>query len=303
MKRIIIVLFLINIGLVNGQTNCDNYCLSFDDSLCISHIFIDTANAPLNIWQIGRPQKPSLDTNIFNSRVIITDTADSYPAGNYSAFIITNLATMGDIYGFKMFSGNYHVETDSLKDYGKIEFSPDNGLTWIDLINDTTYSRSITWYSDKPVLTGHSGNNYKWFDVLLADNGSVFNIQAGDTLLYRFTFNSDSIFDNLSGLLFDNICFHDFVEGISETHFKPIKSKIFPNPSTGIFTIEFENSSSEIFQLAVYDIHSKLILTKENITDNKATINTQQYKQGMYVYKLTNLKSKKRSWGKFIKDD
>jgi len=301
MKRIIIVLFLFNSGYIYSQTNCDNYCLTFDDTLCSNHLFIDTANAPLNIWQIGRPQKSSLDTSIFNSNVIITDTTNPYPTNNYSVFVIRNQATAGDIYGCKMFQGGYHVGTDSLKDFGKIEFSPDNGSTWIDIINDTVYNSSIIWYSDKPVLTGYSGNSYKGFDVVLADNGSVFNIQLGDTLLYRFTFISDSIFDNLSGLLFDNICFHDFVEGISETHFRPIKSKIYPNPSTGIFIIEFENPNTEVFQLAVYDIHSKPILTKENITDNKTTIDTQQFKPGIYVYKLTNLKSKKRCWGKFIK--
>ena len=66
----------------------------------------------------------------------------------------------GDFYGMKMLTGNYLVKSDSLKDYGKIEFSPDNGSTWIDIINDTAYSSSISWYSAKPILTGNSGNFY-----------------------------------------------------------------------------------------------------------------------------------------------
>jgi hypothetical protein len=100
--------------------------------------------------------------------------------------------------------------------------------------------------------------------------------------------------------MYDDLCFSDFVEGISETRFKPIKSKIYPNPSNQLLTIEFENPGSELFELAVYDIHSKPILKKENIPDNRITLNTSTFQPGIYVYKITNLKAKKRCWGKFI---
>jgi len=298
MKKIITFLSILNVNLLYCQSPCDNYCLTFEDTICLNHLIIDTAAFPQNLWQIGRPQKPLFDSAASPINAIITDTIHPYAINNYSVFIINNTTTMGDVYGFRIFQGIYNVQTDSLQDYGRMEFSPDKGTTWIDLINDTIYN-AVVWDSQKPVLTGNS-HGWKYFDVLLVDIGSVFNIQLGDTLMFRFTFTSDSIPDNLGGLMYDNICFQDFIEGISEIHFKPIKSKIYPNPSSNIFTIEFENPKSEIFQLAVYDIHSKPIITKENITDNKTTIDAQQFKPGTYVYKLTNLKSKKRCWGKFI---
>ena len=96
------------------------------------------------------------------------------------------------------------------------------------------------------------------------------------------------------------LCFDDFVEGISEIHFKPIKSNIYPNPSTQIFTIEFDNPNSELFGLSVYNIQSKLVLKNDNITDNKITIDARLFQEGIYIYKLTNLKARKRCWGKFI---
>ena len=46
-------------------------------------------------------------------------------------------------------SGEYYVNSDSLTDFGLIEFSPDNGTTWIDLINDTTYANDLWWNSPK----------------------------------------------------------------------------------------------------------------------------------------------------------
>jgi len=253
----------------------------------------------MNIWQIGRSHKPLFSNYSKFSDVIITDTIHSYPINNHSVFIIKNRVTRGDIYGLRMFQGYYNVQTDSLRDFGKMEFSPDNGLTWIDMINDTLQNSNFLWYSSKPVLTGNS-NGWKSFDVSLADNGSVFNIKSGDTALFRFTFISDSIPDTLGGLMFANLCFYDFVEGVSQVHFKPIKSFIYPNPTKNIFTIEFANPKSEQFQLSIYDIQSKLILTKDDITGSKIVVDAGQFNPNTYIYKITCLKSQERSWGKFI---
>lgn len=301
MKKILTILLFLNFHTLYSQTSCDDnyYNIDFEDTVCLYHIVIDTTSFPNNIWQIGRPQKPLFDSTAYPTNVIITDTVNPYPVNNTSVFYIRNLATYGDLYGVKMFQGYYKVQTDSLSDYGLMEFSPDNGTTWVDLFNDTVYNIT-TWYSQMPVLTGNS-NGWGLFDLSLVDIGSVFNINLGDTLLYRFTFKSDSIADTLGGIIFDNFFFSDFIEGISETHFKPIKSKIYPNPSSKIFTVAFENPKAELFELSVYDIHSNLMLKKNNIYENSIILDAESFKPGIYVYKLTNPKAKKRSWGKFIK--
>ena len=118
--------------------------------------------------------------------------------------------------------------------------------------------------------------------------------------MFRFSFISDSIFDNSAGLMFDNFEFIDFIEGISEIRFTPIKSMIFPNPGKGVFTIEFDNPQSDPFELAVYDIRSKLLLKREGIKENKVVIDTRSFYPDTYIYKLTDLKAQKRCWGKFI---
>jgi hypothetical protein len=118
--------------------------------------------------------------------------------------------------------------------------------------------------------------------------------------LFRFTFISDSIYDNLGGLMYDYLYFFDFIEGISEIRFKPIRSSIYPNPTSDLFTIEFENPLSDPFELSIYDIRSKLVLKKENITDNKIVIDAKPFKPDIYIYKLTNMKAHKRCWGKFV---
>lgn len=303
MKRILFIISCLGLNLINSneiksQTCYDQYyCLSFYDTICRYHLSIDTTNTG-NVWQIGIPQKPMLDSTACDTKALVTDSLNAYPVNNQSVFTITNLATSGDVYGFRMFSANYYVQTDSLHDFGKIELSLDKGINWIDIINDTTYNNHFFWYSAKPVLTGRS-YVCKNFSVDLADLPSIHFFQIGDTMLFRFTFFSDSIFDNLSGLIFDDICFYDFVEGISETRFTSIWSKIYPNPSSGFFTIEFDNPEGKPFQLSVYDMQSRPMFTKEGITGNKIQLDMQKYDAGIYVYKITNVETKKRCWGRF----
>jgi len=296
MKTLITILFFLNVNLIYSQSDCENYCLTFEDTFCLNNLIIDTTEYPNNIWQIGISQKPFFNPLEIFPIAIITDTINSYPTNNYSVFIIQNIVSMGSIYGLNMLNGAYRVQTDSLKDYGMIEVSLDNGTTWYDIVNDTILN-DVVWYSPKPILTGNS-NGWQYFDVLLSDFGSIFNIQLGDTVLYRFSFKSDSIQDNLGGLMFDNICFQDFVEGVSKILFKPIKSSIYPNPSLNIFTIEFENPKAETFELSIYDIHSKLTLKKDDITENKIVVDATTFKSGTYIYKITNLTANKRCWGK-----
>jgi hypothetical protein len=299
MKTLLIVIFIIDFNILYSQSNCDNYCLNLKDTTCFNHVYKDTVKYPGNIWQIGRSHKPFFPDNLSNLDVIITDTIHPYPVNNHSVFIIKDNITMGDMYGVRIFQGNYNVQTDSLHDYGKIDFSPDNGKTWYDVINDTLKNPNFIWYSSRPILTGNS-HGWKSFDLNLADIGSVFNVKREDTILFRFTFISDSIPDTLGGIMFRSLCFFSFVEGVSEIHFKPIKSYIYPNPTNNIFTIEFANPKSEKFQLSIYDIHSKPIMIKDDISGNKVIIDAAQYKPNIYIYKLTCPKTQERSWGKFI---
>jgi len=293
-----ILFFLLLCSQYNFAQSCFDayYCLTFDDTTCLYHLGIDTSLSN-NIWQVGVSHKPVLNFGSCSNLISIsTDTVNPYPVNNHSAFTITNIATSGDVFGFKMFSGSYAVQSDSLNDYGTIEISLDNGASWIDIINDTVYSNYFMWFSSKPVLTGHTCAN---FSVDIGNLSGIQPINIGDTIIYRFSFFSDSIPDTLGGLMFDDICFFDFVEGVSQIRFAAIKSKIYPNPSERFFTIEFENPDAKQFQLAIYDICSKPMYNSDKITSDKVSLDLQNYPAGMYVYKIVNLETRKRSWGRF----
>jgi hypothetical protein len=256
-------------------------------------------NYPGRSWQMGPPQKNIFHQAMSYPNVMVTDTLDTYPANDTSVFIIKNLGTQGAMYGVEVLQGMYYVNSDSLDDFGLIEFSPDNGLNWIDLVNDTSSLPNISWWSEKPVLTGNS-NGWMYFEVMLMDIGSAFRMNFGDTIRYRFSFISDNLPEELDGLMYDSFQFYEFVEGISEIRFKSVKSTISPNPGIALFRIDFENPYNDSFQLNIYDENSRLIYNDDNIEGVFTEYNAKGLSSGIYFYKLTNNKRHERSWGKFI---
>jgi len=156
-KAFTLLLICLNLSMVHSQSWGDNYCLFFDNGDNLDHLFIDTVNYPENIWQIGRPQKTVFNEAQSLPNVMITDTLNSYPVNNSSIFIIKDIVSYGMMEGIENLTGYFNVQSDSLNDYGKIEFSPDKGITWYDLIADTVNRTNWKWISSEPVLTGNSG--------------------------------------------------------------------------------------------------------------------------------------------------
>jgi len=142
---------------------------------------------------------------------------NSYPINDTSSFIIKflNDSFICDWQYLSIdFSFDFYVDSDTLTDFGKIEFSPDNGFSWIDVINDPFYSGLISWDTwsqsgatqyPRPILSGSSG---EWYHAITYGMHAIpisFGLQACDTLTWRFSFISDAVQTNKDGLMFDNI--------------------------------------------------------------------------------------------------
>ncbi len=310
MKHLLLIstFTLIVITTLFGQLE-DNYYISFDNQYGLQHIFIDTISNPNNIWQVGEPQKTVFSSAHSAPNAIITDSINSYPPNDTSIFTITNVA-FGQGYEWPhtvILSGYYYVNTDTITDYGKIEFSPDNGTTWIDMLNDTVIidtASNWTWFwpdYNKPVLTGNS-NQWKPFYIDLAILGHFYGVQDGDTVIFRFTFISDNIQTNKDGLMFDDIVSEDWVEGIGNVDFNKTKSICFPNPVKDHITIQFKNIENIEYNLEIYDITGKNLFNKVCHKDGTIELNVSFLNAGYYFYKLTDIKNQTLSVGKFIKE-
>ena len=176
-------------------------------------------------------------------------------------------------------AGAFYSNSDTLTDFGKIEFSYNNGINWIDLLNDTILTDTINndywcWHPWlQPVLTGNT-NDWYWFEGDIGKLGEFLGIQIGDTVLFRFSFISDSIQSFKDGIMFDDLTFVDeYHLGIKEIKFRYFKSKCFPNPAQETLIIKFENKDKSGFELFVFDITGKQILNRSNIkTKNYITL-------------------------------
>lgn len=247
------------------QLDWSNYDLNFDKSINRNRLIIDSNS----IWQIAKPNKTTFNSANSIPNAIITDKDSTYPINDTSSFIIKNIARgKGFTYPHTVILyGKYFVDSDSLNDFGMIEFSHDNGNSWIDLINDTLYMRNSWWWHPKPNLTGRS-NGWKEFYVNVAELGPILNIKDEDTILYRFTFISDSIDNGKDGLMFDDFHFEDYIEGIEEQS-NSLDISIYPNPASDYFILSstkvhnqmnslIYNSEGNLVQKSIIEINKKV---------------------------------------------
>ena len=86
--------------------------------------------------------------------------------------------------------------------------------------------------------------------------------------------------------------FHPTIAGKQETTAGIQDSKVFPQPATDRFSIEFELASSRVMEISLFDFSGKLIkcfhkdLVKKG--SNRFTFNTDALGQGIYFLKLSD---------------
>ena len=278
MKKLITILTLLMLTYTTFA-QWGEYLIDFDSPNSLNnHIIIDTISNPDNIWQIGVPNKTVFDGAYSLTHAIVTDTLNSYPVNDTSFFILKHIRP-GNQGGNESLQLNFWFKfnSDTLTDYGIVEASIDNGLTWINLLTeDTTYY--LQWLEPKPVLTGNSNG---WEHFALELYMLTYELGYSDTLLYKFTFISDSIQTNKDGWMLDDFQLADWWEGI-EDYSKSDLVKIYPNPSNGEISIINDSKVTNVYQIEIIDISGKIVLKKENIS-NKIRLDLPK---GLYLIKL-----------------
>lgn len=305
-KMKLALLFLLSIlssQILMGQINCLTGPppeINFQDPVPPGHdLVIDTVGNPNNLWQIAAPQKPVINSAYNYNRAIITDSLSPYPVNDTSSFVIKHEAGDGYPYSHTVkLSFWYWADTDSLNDYGIIEFSPDNGSSWFNF-EDPDIFWSMEWITVPPTLTGNSGGWQQAY-VNTAGLGDYFLIESEDTVQFKFTFISDSIPNDRDGLAFDYFEFCDFVESVPENQFEHINSFAFPNPVRNQMTIQFDNPRSAPFELSVYNSLGQQVSILEQVTANSVFFNTETMNPGVYFYTLSSTREKQVSNNRFV---
>lgn len=314
MKKLILFIFSVSFSFtVSAQWGMN---IDFENGLD-SIIKIDTVIMPNNQWQIGTPSKTYFNSAYSPTHAIMTDTVNPYYGPSVSRFEIKypapwNSWFLGGVY--LVFTHKF--DTDSLMDGCSIEYSTDDGLSFINILNNPfgniQHYNPITQEeihedslpNDK---MGLSGNSNGWIET----NVQFFGFSEGcsqqimwssDTLIVHFVFRANSSNpNNKEGWMIDDIHFYAN-ECLSIEELNSFTSTLYPNPTSNSATIDFENPTNSTFSLQVFDITGRTVIEQTNIRTNRTQLNTQNLPPGIYQYLLISEKERRQSFGKFVKE-
>lgn len=260
-------------------------------------IDIDTGN-PENIWQIGPPQKNIFDSAATFPNVLVTDTINTYPENNASSFYLNyndNIWASNLNYGVVAFQWKQKLDMDTSTDGGIIEYSVDNGNSWINIFNNP-YVYNFYGFDSLNVDTLNSGEwaftgtDSVWRDIWLCFDGGYFWYN-GSPVSIRFTFKSDSVDSNKEGWMIDNMLMHmTYLHGAINESEQPYL-KVYPSTTTGVVHIETVKLQEYhiIEQIELISIDGKVMQTFGR-APTKFYIDISNHAAGMYYLKITTNK-------------
>lgn len=263
-----------------------NYLQFFDgnDTLTSNSLIISLDTSSSNIWQIGPPQKTIFDSAASMPNVIVTDTINTYPDSNKSVF---HASVSGFVYwglGISAIRWKQKLDMEFKKDGGYIEFSVDSGATWTNVFRDTNVynfygydSANVDTLADGTVA--FTGTDTTWRDIWLCYQSTTF--QTHGIILFRFTFESDSVDANNEGWMIDNMLFQQTRFHTVNTVDPNKKILVYPTITNGIVKVATPDSKTKIENIVVVDINGRISKRYNNLQD-QTTINISDLSAGNY---------------------
>jgi len=259
--------------------------IDFDCQTNLNRISIDTFSNPNCIWQIGEPAKTVFTTTHSVPHVIVTDKLNPVPANDTSIFYLKHVTSPIPLHHLSM-SFWYQMDGDST-DRGIIEVSPDSAHTiWINLLTqDTTYY--FHWITTKPSLTGSTIGWQNFQVTLMEAYANMGGYLLTDTLLFRFTYITDSISTPHDGWMIDDFIIEDDVaEGMNKFQNDNFIS-VYPNPAAEHLTIRnTKNCDKKTVQILNYSGQ----IQYENDDFQGDFIDIRQLSNGVYFLKYSDTK-------------
>lgn len=257
--------------------------INFDDSGYHEYITIDSTVFGNNTWQVGQPDKQNFTSALSEPNVIVTDTTEPYASNDVSSFYI-RYETPGTPWGAWLetyISFHFRIDTDENLDFGKIAFSPDNGITWVDYSNDSIYN-GYYYLSGDPVITGYS---QYWEYYGIYNIPYMFGINPGDIIWYKFTFVSDQVQNGKDGWMIDNISLGDMYGGIGDNRAGIQQISAYPNPASQNIQLDFENlAPNEYKTIRCFNMYGQeLFLQQINKTSTDLMLNIAGWPRGTCI--------------------
>ena len=260
--------------------------IDFDCQTNLDRIYLDSVSNPACIWQIGELAKTVFNTSHSVPHVIVTDKINAVPPNDTSIFYLKHSTSHLTFHHLSL-SFWYQMDGDST-DRGIIEVSPDSAHNvWINLLTqDSTYN--FNWATTKPTLTG-STIGWQPFELTLMNSYSTMgNYPLADSVLFRFTYITDSISTPYDGWMMDDFLIEDdVVEGMNKFQDDNLIS-VYPNPTAANLTIRnTKNYGKKTVQILNYS--GQIQFENQNFQGN--FIDTRELTNGAYLLKYSDTKS------------
>lgn len=257
----------------------------------LNRFYVDTTSTPNSKWQVGQPAKTVFNAAYSTPNVLVTDTLNALGANDTSIIYIKHFRVWQPFHVFRL---HFWFQTDGdSTDRGILEVSPDSGQTWINILTeDTTYH--FGWMSAKPTLTGSTGG-WQSLDLDMIEWGSAYPGSGGvsfpiyitsDTVLFRFTYITDSNIIARDGWMIDNLSFEDYSEGIAENDNDNAIS-VYPNPA-GDYLLIGKPTDSNKKNIQVYNFTGQLLFEENGFAGT--SIDTKSLHNGVYLLNYSDSK-------------
>ncbi len=186
-------------------------------------------------------------------------------------------------------------------------------MTWCNNASPLTHS---VWFKFKGPASGIASFRTKGFDTEIAiyKSNSCDSIKKADLIAANDDYMPDSVFSVLDSvkvipgkiywLQVDGsangdtgtfyIQFNDISLGIQKNKINEVNLSVYPNPNNGLMNVKFSSPYAESFNIEVFDLTGKTILTKnekKDFGDFIAPINLQGYPKGLYFVNVKGEKS------------
>lgn len=261
MKRFFMLLFIVISFSARAQWGCYN-TITFDnyDTLYRTAIIIDTVNYPNNKWQIGAPHELSFTYPYSPPNVIVTDTVNPFPPNDTSVFMLKIPRKIYPYPSLSLYSVKFRYQTAiDTGNYAKVEISIDSGLHWGDITD--TLPTDCHWQSPIP---NFSISTSSWQVVRLNLLGLSWAM-AYDTVLFKFTYLSDTTTAYKDGWMIDEIEINYWCEGASSNIQNDKLVSICPNPSKGNIHIQSNALQKQNVTVSIYNLLGQEVYRTKNV--------------------------------------
>ncbi len=253
------------VGVVNPFTNATNALISY------------TEGSTSSLW--ARGVRPFGTMTTTGNTVYTTNLTGNYPDAT-KAYLVSQCYNLSNVSNpsieFKM-----KFDLEEFWDVVYVEYSTNFGANW-----SVLGTKGANWYNSDRTLatTGSDCQNCpgaQWTGSITSNTTYTYpltSLGAPSNVIFRIVFHSDEAANQL-GVNIDDFVINGVLANES---FELSAIEIYPNPSTGLFTISY--GTVEPTSVEVYDITGKKVLSK---TGNSTSIlDLTSAAQGIYFVKI-----------------